>query len=147
MVADIIESPVHHRTRHQDHRRRRSECPFHANIHLQRRSGPPVNSTEGGSAVDSSRFTMDWIASSWMGQRLIIHSSTTDGPQQDPLTTRRTSLTLASFCQARAFQGTEEVRKTRCPRNSSDKGGPRWRRKEWFHPSHPHFKSSPILPS
>ena len=102
---------------------------------------------EGVSGVDSLRFTMDGFALRWMDPRLIVDSSATDGPQQANFTPRRTSLTLASLCQARTPQGTEEVRKTRRPRNSADKGGHCWRWREWFHPCHPHLKSSPILPS
>ena len=77
--------------------------------------------------VDFMRFMMDEVAPRWMGPTLIIDSPTTDGPQQDTLTTRRTSLTFASLRQARTSQGTEEVRKTRRPRNSSDQRGHRWR--------------------
>ena len=126
VVAEIIESRVHHRTRHQDRRRQSSESHFCAGMHLQRRSWLPVRPTEGVSEVDFLGFTMDGIAPRWMGLRLIIDSSTTDGPQQDTLAPRRTSLSLANFCQARTSQGTEEIRKTRHPRNSSDKGGLRW---------------------
>ena len=143
----LSNSPVHQRTRHQDHRRRRSESRFYASIYLHRCSGRLMHRTGGIPDVDSTRFTMDEVAPCWMGPTLIIDSSTTDGPQQDTLTTRRTSLTLASLRQARTSQGAEEVRKTRRPRNSSDQGGHRWGRKEWFHSYRPHLKSFPILPS
>lgn len=79
-VADIIESPVHHRTRHQDHRRRHSESRSYASIHLQRHPGRPVHLMEGVPDKDFTRFTMDGFAPRWMGLTLIIDSSTTDGP-------------------------------------------------------------------
>ena len=97
-VADIIEIPVHHRTRHQDYRRRRSESHFYVSVHLQRRSGRPTRPLGGVLDAGSARFTMDGLTPRWMGLRLIVDSFVTDGPQQTNLTPRRTPLTLASLC-------------------------------------------------